>query len=356
MSITVRTEQLVDVEFDGGSARAIRGETEDEVLVSIRQCCRNLGLALAAQLRRINNTPHLAECLVEVVVRMPDESQARKHAFIRLHGLASWLSLINVKKVRPEIRERLIRYQRTCRDALAAYFGLVPARPTATAPPVAYDPQVGQALKMLAGLAAQLDDRIGAATAAIARVDADVTQVRAAAVRTDAVTDELVELVSAHTRQIAHIEAKLRAPPAVHRVEILHRAPAVVPTREAATNTRRTLAGVLKSSGADEGSDYSAVTNALYMGLLGKTAADIRREFSLPEKANVRKVLTDGERTLVDWAEREAAARIELDEARTLRDWTIIAWNAGAAARALHGRLALGLGDGVPTPQLEGAN
>jgi hypothetical protein len=61
-------------------------------------------------------------CVVEITMQLPGDNQRRSVICLALRKLAAWLNTISPNKVRPEIRERVIRYQEECDDVLYEYW------------------------------------------------------------------------------------------------------------------------------------------------------------------------------------------------------------------------------------------
>lgn len=93
---------------------------DGNIYVPIRPICDNLGVTLAGQRERINRDPVLSEEITSVSVTLTQ--QAREMLCLPLKFIPGWLFGINVNRVKPELRERIIRYQRECYDVLAEAF------------------------------------------------------------------------------------------------------------------------------------------------------------------------------------------------------------------------------------------
>ena len=93
---------------------------DGSVYVPIRPICDNLGVALAGQRERINRDPVLSEVMTSVSVTLTQ--QAREMLCLPLKFIPGWLFGINASRVKPELREHIIRYQRECYDVLAEAF------------------------------------------------------------------------------------------------------------------------------------------------------------------------------------------------------------------------------------------
>ena len=93
---------------------------DGSVFVPIRPICDNLGVALAGQRERINRDAVLSEVVTSVSVTLTQ--QARDMLCLPLKFILGWLFGINANRVKPELRENIIRYQRECYDVLAEAF------------------------------------------------------------------------------------------------------------------------------------------------------------------------------------------------------------------------------------------
>lgn len=129
------------------AARAADGT----VYVPIRPICDNLGVTLAGQRERINRDPVLSEVVTSVSVTLTQ--QAREMLCLPLRFIPGWLFGINANRVKPELRDRIIRYQWECHDVLAEAFveGRLTADP-AFGDLLAGDSPAVQAYKMAAAI------------------------------------------------------------------------------------------------------------------------------------------------------------------------------------------------------------
>lgn len=91
-----------------------------EVFVPIRPITDTLGLTLAPQTRRIKNDPVLSEVVTDIPVLTPGGMQ--KMRALPLDFVPGFLFGINSARVKPELRERIIRYQRECFRVLSEAF------------------------------------------------------------------------------------------------------------------------------------------------------------------------------------------------------------------------------------------
>lgn len=109
---------LVSVEFYGDSLEATQ-TPDGRVWVSLRRCCESLGVAVQRQLEKLKSK-HWA-CVTEMVTR--DTSGRNQSAvMVELDTLPLWLASIEPNKVNPEVRDKLVRYQKEAAKVLADHF------------------------------------------------------------------------------------------------------------------------------------------------------------------------------------------------------------------------------------------
>ena len=110
---------LAAVDFHGHALTVITAD--DEHLVALRPICEAIGLAWHGQYERIQRHEVL-RTTVRVTRTVAEDGKERDLACLPLHYLNGWLFGVDASRVRPEIRERLVQYQRECFTALAAYW------------------------------------------------------------------------------------------------------------------------------------------------------------------------------------------------------------------------------------------
>jgi hypothetical protein len=108
------------VEFYEDAIIAVRLDN-DEVYVPIRPICENMGLSWSAQYERINRDPVLTDLAVSVRVTRT-EGAPRDLLCLPLRFLPGWLFGVSANRVKPELKERVLRYQRESYDVLAEAF------------------------------------------------------------------------------------------------------------------------------------------------------------------------------------------------------------------------------------------
>jgi hypothetical protein len=115
------------IEFCGDDLMAVCVQLEGQsaVYVPVRPICDYLGLEWLAQYRRISRDPILSSELIACVVVMATQGQPdqrREMLCLPLDRVNGFLLGINANRVRQEVRDRLVQYQRECYHALADAF------------------------------------------------------------------------------------------------------------------------------------------------------------------------------------------------------------------------------------------
>ncbi len=105
-------DEITAVLVDQGGKRS--------VVVPLRPLAERLGLDWSAQTRRVRRDPVLGDAADTVVIATPGGRQ--QMLCLSLDYLNGWLFAIDTQRVKPELRERLIRYQRECYRVLAEAF------------------------------------------------------------------------------------------------------------------------------------------------------------------------------------------------------------------------------------------
>ena len=98
--------------------------TEGTIYVPVRPICSLLGVDWAGQRRRINRDAVLSEEMrsVDVTSTEGERVVTRQMLCLPLDYLSGFLFGINADRVKPELKERVIRYQRECYKVLADAF------------------------------------------------------------------------------------------------------------------------------------------------------------------------------------------------------------------------------------------
>ena len=112
-----------DVAFYGDEIVAVRTEG-GSVYVPVRPICDLLGVDWAGQRRRINRDAVLSEEMQSVAVTAMEGERlvTRDMQCLPLDYISGFLFGISAERVKPELKERVIRYQRECYQVLAEAF------------------------------------------------------------------------------------------------------------------------------------------------------------------------------------------------------------------------------------------
>jgi hypothetical protein len=109
---------MVQVPFHDDVIEAV--QTEDgKIMVNLKSVCRSLGIDDSPQHRKLRTCGWATTTIMESVAQ---DGKQRMVTMIDHESLPMWLTSINPGKVRPEIREKLLRYQREAKAVLSAWF------------------------------------------------------------------------------------------------------------------------------------------------------------------------------------------------------------------------------------------
>ncbi|HHZ0413943.1 TPA: phage antirepressor N-terminal domain-containing protein, partial [Escherichia coli] len=108
---------MMTVPFHGNSLYVVNHNGEP--YVPMKPVVAGMGLAWQSQLAKLRQ--RFASTITEIVMVAEDGKQ-RNMVSMPLRKLAGWLQTINPNKVKPEIRDKVIRYQEECDDVLYEYW------------------------------------------------------------------------------------------------------------------------------------------------------------------------------------------------------------------------------------------
>ncbi len=105
-----------------------RNVEDGTVYVPIRPICERIGVAWQPQARKLNNDPILAEALRSVTIRLQTSTgstrpKTSQMLALPIEFLNGWLFGINANRVKDNIRDSLLRYQREVYRVLFEAFG-----------------------------------------------------------------------------------------------------------------------------------------------------------------------------------------------------------------------------------------
>ncbi|RKG46442.1 hypothetical protein D7V68_14175 [Acinetobacter cumulans] len=93
---------------------------EGKPYIPMRPIVESIGLDWKSQHSKIKD--RFSACVVEITIQLLGDTQNREHTCLPLNKLFGWLMTISPNKVKPEIREKVIRYQKECDDVLSNYW------------------------------------------------------------------------------------------------------------------------------------------------------------------------------------------------------------------------------------------
>lgn len=109
---------IVTVDFRNDTLFAV--ERDDGVFVAVKPIADRLGLKWSGQHDRLNRSQILREGIR--VMRMPSVGGEQETTVLRLDLLNGWLFGIDAERVKPEVRELVLAYQRDCYQVLHDHF------------------------------------------------------------------------------------------------------------------------------------------------------------------------------------------------------------------------------------------
>lgn len=95
-------------------------EHDGQPYTPLRQIVQGMGLDWASQFTKIKQK--FATCVVEITMQIIGDDQSRSHTCIPVRKLPAWLYSVNPNKVKPELRDTVIKYQEECDDVLWDYW------------------------------------------------------------------------------------------------------------------------------------------------------------------------------------------------------------------------------------------
>jgi hypothetical protein len=104
-------------------------EVEGKPCVALRAMVEALGASWVGQVERLKRDPVLNPSVRVTRTQLPGDVQSREVTVLPVEMVPLFLAKISIKRVKPELREKLIRYQTECGKALYDYwFGGVAIR------------------------------------------------------------------------------------------------------------------------------------------------------------------------------------------------------------------------------------
>ena len=108
---------IVHVDFRGDTLDVV--QDMDGIWLPLKRVSEALGLNARAQIRRLQRQPWATAGLKPAVA---EDGKTRELFCIHLDCLPMWLATIESSRVAPEIRDKLVHYQRECAQVLRNHF------------------------------------------------------------------------------------------------------------------------------------------------------------------------------------------------------------------------------------------
>lgn len=147
-------QRTIDFYEDEILAALIEVDGRPEVFIPIRPICEYLGLAWNGQFERLKRDPVLSEAIRSVRVTRTERGE-REVLALPVDYLNGWLFGVNPTRVKPELRDKVIRYQRECYRALARAFQMDSLAAKSAPPPNSTLVQVREMVLAIVALAEQ---------------------------------------------------------------------------------------------------------------------------------------------------------------------------------------------------------
>lgn len=109
-------EKTVDFYGDSITAALVEVGSQEEIYVPLRPLCDYLGVDWSGQRKRLNRDEVLAEAQGVVIMSTPGGQQ--QFVCLPLKFIPGWLFGIDTSRLKPELKEKIIRYRRECYDVL----------------------------------------------------------------------------------------------------------------------------------------------------------------------------------------------------------------------------------------------
>lgn len=117
-NITLQANEIQSVSFHNQSVAVLSYQSKP--YVAMKPITENLGLSWAAQFKRIQRHNVLNRGVVMMTI--PSRSGDQQYLCLPLSMLNGWLFGIDVNRVKPELKDRLIQYQEECFEVLFNHF------------------------------------------------------------------------------------------------------------------------------------------------------------------------------------------------------------------------------------------
>lgn len=109
---------ILRIPFHGDEVLTV--EQDGRPFLILRPILEAIGVDSSAQARKLNRRSWA--CVAQVTTQVPGDNQTRTHTAVDLRTFLMLLATIDENQVRPEIRAKLIEYQREIADVIEAYW------------------------------------------------------------------------------------------------------------------------------------------------------------------------------------------------------------------------------------------
>lgn len=111
-----RVAELTKFSFHGDELDVVTGEGTAHVV--IKRVCEALELSYPAQLAKLKGDPSVGVAMIAT----PSSGGAQDTACLPIRALPLWLATVSPSKVKPQVRDKLIRYKQEAAEVLADHF------------------------------------------------------------------------------------------------------------------------------------------------------------------------------------------------------------------------------------------
>ncbi|MBP6802515.1 MAG: ORF6C domain-containing protein [Chloroflexi bacterium] len=168
-SSLIPVEQRTVVFYDDEiTAVVVENDQGRTVYVPVRILCDHLGLSYSGQRERIGRDPVLSDVVRFVRVTRTNSDGGNPNVLaLPLDYLNGWLFGVSANRVNPDIREKLIAYQRECYQVLARHFTAVSAAPSSASSTLMQVREMGLAIVRMAEEQMEFDRRLAGTETAV---------------------------------------------------------------------------------------------------------------------------------------------------------------------------------------------
>ena len=111
--------QIQNISFHGQTVPVFTQNNQH--YAAMKPICENIGIDWKSQFSKIQRNPILNSTMVMMTI-VAQDGKNREMLCLPIEYLNGWLFGIDVNRVKPEIRDNLLRYQRECFKVLNAHF------------------------------------------------------------------------------------------------------------------------------------------------------------------------------------------------------------------------------------------